>query len=138
MKMDEIIKKYIIDELRFISNMMKESDDLLDSIFYFSAAYGVFDKVMRQNYSEYLLFTEEVLQLSYIQLSNFSQDIKLQSIIKDIDIKATLKEIASNLNEIAIAIENDRDYIDNLIKIKALAYQFTAPGIYLKKRFATK
>ena len=59
---------------------MREEEDILVKLFYYSGAYGVFPRVFNLEYHPLLIYTHMILQVSYNTINN-----KVNDIIKGID-----------------------------------------------------
>ena len=132
MNIDNKRKKSLVEELVLLSNKIEEADDFFAASFYFSAAYGAFDKILRTDYDKSILFSEEILQMAYLRTTSLVQDKNLQNVIGQEIIMKTMKEIAHKTKELAHNIQNGSDGMEALSEIVEMAYALTGPGKYLK------
>jgi len=133
MKLSQEQKKRLSEELQFISKNINDNLDNTNLVaFYFSAAYGAFDRIMRVNYDDDILFAEEVLRIGYINIIEEAEGPNSPTIAKYG--KEIISKVASNLNIIAEAIRKGDDIYSYLRNISVLSYALTGPGIYLLER----
>jgi len=133
MKLSQEQKKRLSEELQFISKNINDNLDNKNLVaFYFSAAYGAFDRIMRENYDDDILFAEEVLRIGYINMIEEAEGPDSPTIAKYG--KEIISKVASNLNIIAEAIRKGDDIYSYLRNISVLSYALTGPGTYLLER----
>jgi len=133
MKLSQEQKKRLSEELQFISKNINDNLDNNNLVaFYFSAAYGAFDRIMRENYDDDILFAEEVLRIGYINMIEEAGGPDSPTIAKYG--KEIISKVASNLNIIAEAIRKGDDIYSYLRNISVLSYALTGPGTYLLER----
>ena len=133
MKLSKEQKERLSEELQFISKNINNNLDKEDLVvFYFSAAYGVFDRIMRENYDDDLLFAEEVMRMAYLNMTEGAEGLYSPPIDKYS--KEVISKIASNLNSMAEAIRKGYDIYSYVRNISILSFALTGPGIYLLER----
>jgi len=131
MKIPEEFKKYILSELDFVIQKLKEEDDPRRKLYYFSASYATLERPMRYSLDPQLLLTHAVLRLCYNALIN-----RLNSILQgDTTIEMPEefdKKLIEYLMELKNKIAEDKDTYQTLEKFVYLAYQTTGAGYYTK------
>jgi hypothetical protein len=132
MKISDIEKRHLVEELEYLSKKIEESRDFPVANFYFSAAYGAFDKILKSDYSRSILFTEEILQMAYLRTTSLLQDANLQKVIGQERMMRIMMQIAKDIRDLAVNIMKGSDTIEKLSEIVELAYTLTGPGIYLR------
>jgi len=133
MKLSREQKNSLSDELQFISENINKNLDNKDLVaFYFSAVYGAFDRIMRENYDDDILFAEEVMRLGYGNMSAVTEGLDSLSINERR--KEIYSKIVHNLNSIAEGIRKEEDIYSYLRNISVLTFALTGAGIYLLER----
>jgi hypothetical protein len=132
MKLDGNQKSLLAKEIELLSEKILNSEDFFTANFYFSAAYGIFDKILKMDYNKMILLTEETLQMAYLRTSALVQDEQLQKMIGLERIMETMKNIGKRIGELGDEFKKGTDYTNTLADITELAYLLTGPGIYQK------
>jgi len=134
MQLSEANKKIISDEFRVIVRLINEEEDALRRVYYFSAAYGVVQRVINSEFNNELTLMHSVLHNTYLAL-----DSRLKSIISGgervIELPSNaLSVLSSALNELCDVISKDQDIYEPLAKIAAISYVTTGNGYYLYRK----
>ncbi|RLG98943.1 hypothetical protein DRO19_03605 [Candidatus Bathyarchaeota archaeon] len=131
MKIPEEFKKYILSELDFVIQKLKDEENPRRKLYYFSASYATLERLMRYSLDPQLLLTHAVLHLCYNTLFN-----RLNSIMQgDTTIEMPEdydKKLVEYLVELKNKIAKDEDTYRTLEKFVHLAYQTTGAGYYTK------
>lgn len=130
MKLSNANRDLITSEIKFSLEKMKEEKDDKVRLYYFSAVYGIMQRIFNLEYSPDLIFAHFVLNSTYnsvnMRLLNPDQVIKLPENLMDKLIKYT--------EELLDAIENDRDLYDILLKYTLLGYVTKGNGYFLYQK----
>ena len=126
-------KEIIVEELKNIAKKMKESNDLFEKMYFFSASYSCINRIFNLEFDPTLVLVHMVLQNAYtvirgrVELLARGQDraIKIPKEFFNI-LQETISDIANNISE-----NNKDELFKNLQKIANLSYLTTGNGNYL-------
>ena len=65
MRLNPYLKEELVNELKSVSRRMIEETDPSKKLFYYSAAYGITNRVMRFEFDEELLLVDALLTITY-------------------------------------------------------------------------
>lgn len=126
-------KKIITQEFAKVYNLMSNTNNINEKLFYFSAAHGMVSRVLNIQYDPTLILIHSVLLSTYSNINSFLNNI--------INPKNTFyrfpgtyfKMIEDRLKELATAIEenNENNVYEILKNYSALGYIATGNGNYL-------
>jgi len=132
--MKPYVRDEVVKEFKFISKaMIDEKKDTMSKIFYYSAAYGAADRLLKMEFDSDLNIINSILFLSYRQLLDRAQAFAKGDRIIPID-NEIINKIAEGLNEIASSLEMDYSPYDALKKIMKYTFASTGPGHYMVLR----
>ena len=130
MKLKPDNKKRLIDEIKFVLNKMKEEDDPKNKLYYFSAIYGMMQRIYNLECSPDLIFAHFVLSSTYAQinarLKNPEGTVKIPDELFDKLISATA--------ELLVVIEHNKNLYEVLKKFTLLGYVTVGNGYYLYQK----
>jgi len=130
-------RKHIADEIEIAVNMMKESRDASEKLYYFSAIYGILQRIYNIEYDEDLVFAHLVIQLTH---QGFMQRL---AAIKQGDSTVMISEeqfdkLTDLSDELGDKIRDNEDFVATLKKIVILLYSTQGNGYYLMKKGVLK
>ena len=130
MRMSPYLKEELVNELKSVSKRMKEEKDPSRKLFYYSAAYGMTNRVMRFEFDEELLLVDALLTITYNAVNT-----RLQIFLSGDRTVPVTPEILDGLAEcvenLASAIEKDKQCYEILQRIMTLSFLTTGPGYYM-------
>ncbi|HPY60637.1 MAG: hypothetical protein WC164_03525 [Patescibacteria group bacterium] len=126
-------KKELVNELRFVANLMKKEKSVEKKIYYFSAAYGITSRTLRYAFSRDVLLADLVLNTSYHSLFDRYQRAKSGDNTVPFDEKI-FDNIVEGLKDLANAFESDTSIQEPLELIVASSFSATGPGNYLREK----
>jgi len=131
MKITTTAKRQLLTELTFVVKNMRDTTNASEKLYYFSALYGMAQRLMNLDFDSELCFLFQVLQLSY-QMIN-TRVVALQSgQEKGIRIPENLFGSLENyLQELGDTINKEENTCPILQKILNIAYITTGNGYYL-------
>ena len=140
MKISEESKNMIVDEFQKIFELMENTSNVNEKLFYFSATYGVISRVLNIDYDPLLILMHSVLQNSYNLIISFLNNLSNNRNTFFSTPKNYFKMIEMNLKEITDAINknNETKIYKALEKFSVLAYISTGNGNYLYKKGTIK
>ncbi len=127
-------RKIISDELRYVVQKMRDEEDPLLKLFYYSGAYGIFPRVFNLEYHPLLVHIHMILQISHNTINN-----KINEIIKGIEqvIKIPpnfFEKLEDAVEELAEKMEKYQDVSPTLQKITNITYVMIGNGYYLLQK----
>ena len=133
MNISKHYKEIIVEELKSIAKKMKDTSDLKEKIFFFSATYSTMNRIFNLEFNPTLVLIHMVLQNAYLSISGRveasirGQDraIKIPNGLFD-----ALQEKIVDLAEI-INKDNKNELFINLQEIANISYLTTGNGYYL-------
>jgi len=126
----EMQKKYT-DEIRFVLGQMKRVNTHEEKLYYFSAVFGIAQRIVNFEYDPGLMFDFQVLQLVHNMLNARVSAIKARQ-----DGSVSLPEglfdsLEKALEELVDSIDGGKDSYSALQKMINLAYITTGNGYYM-------
>jgi len=129
-------KTIIIDEFNKIHSLMKDTTDISEKIFYFSAGHAMVSRVFNIEFDPLLILMHSVLQTTHSYINSFMSSISnKQNMFFSIP-KNYFDILENTLKGLTQSIENDdgdKIYRD-LQKLSTLGYIATGNGNYLYKK----
>lgn len=133
MNISKQYKEIIIEELNNVAIKMKESDDLAEKMYFFSAAYGMVHRIFNLEFNPTLVLIHTILNTAYSTISGRieavtrGQDraVKIPKGLFD-SLQKTIVDIADNISK-----DDENKLFKNLQKIVNLSYATTGNGYYL-------
>lgn len=120
----------ILNEIQFAVKKMKEEKDDKAKLYYFSAIYGIMQRIFNTEYSGDLIFAHFVLSSTYnnlnSRLSNPDTVIKIPEDLFD--------KLTTVTEELKGAIEKNRNLYEVLKRYTILGYITTGNGFYLYQK----
>ena len=130
MNIPKIFKEELLKEFKENVKRIKEEKDVHKQLYYYSAIYGILDRIYRFHFDPEILFIYLVFNSTYNTMLQRIENIKRgdNTIPFRIDL---LSKIADHIEEITLRIEKNEQCYDLLQKIVVLAYSTTGPGYYM-------
>jgi len=133
MNISKQYKEIIIEELNNVAIKMKESDDITEKMYFFSAAYGMVHRIFNLEFNPTLVLIHTILNTAYstisgrIEAATRGQDraVKIPKRLFD-GLQETIMDIADNISK-----DDENELFKNLQKIANLGYSTTGNGYYL-------
>jgi hypothetical protein len=124
-------KSLFIDELNFVLQNMRATDKPTEKLYFFSAIFGVANRIFNIEFHSELVFIHNVFQAAYNQINaNMTQILQGQGIAIGIPSNVFVGlEIATE--ELITRISNNQEIYPVLQKISELTYSTTGNGRYL-------
>lgn len=132
MKIKKEYKVKIAQEFKNASKYMLQADTPQKKLYFFSATYGILNRILNLEYDTELLFIDFILHRCYDAINSIVVPYMRGEIkIPMPDLIILLDKIAEKINALGDAIEKDGDYIKILMEIVELSYTTTGNGAYL-------
>ncbi len=129
-------KTIIIDEFNKVHDLMKNTNNVSEKIFYFSAGHAMVSRVFNIEFDPLLILMHSVLQTTHSYINSFMSSISnKQNMFFSIP-KNYFDILENTLKGLTQSIENEDDdkiYRD-LQKLSTLGYIATGNGNYLYKK----
>ncbi|MGD9552405.1 MAG: hypothetical protein AB7V60_04815 [Candidatus Caldatribacteriota bacterium] len=136
MKLTAQSKDIILKEFKKVSELMNNTKDPGEKLFYFSATYAMASRVLNIQYDPILIFIHSVLLSTYSNINSFLNNIignkhTFYTIpVNYFDIlESTLKELTT-----AIELDDESGIFYSLKEFSVLGYIATGNGNYLYKK----
>ena len=132
MKISQKYRDEIVDELGIVRKKMRNVEDPLKKMYYFSAGYGVIDRVQKLDFDPQLTFIHFVMNVSYQNINNRLEIIRSGEEIIPIseDFFEDLEDVVSEIQR-KIRDKKDGELYSNLEELVCLAFSTTGPGYYM-------
>jgi len=131
MNISKNYKDIIVNEINFVINRMNESKTAEDKIFYFSAIYGMLQRIFNIEYDQDLLFAFFILRDTHNNFLQRLQGIKKQGEMTIPLIEEQFTRLLDITRELSSKIEGNENIDDTLKKYVILSYTTTGNGYYL-------
>lgn len=137
MSISDWARENIVDEIKFAVDMMKDSKDASNKLYYFSAIFGVIQRIYNIEYDEDLVLAHLVIQLTH---QSFMQRL---AAIKQGDSTVMITDeqfdkLTDLSDELGDKIRDKEDFAATLKKIVILLYSTQGNGYYLMKKGVLK
>jgi len=136
MKISNENKKIIVNEFDKVLKLMKNTNNISEKLFYFSATYAMVLRILNIEYDPLLILIHSVLLSTYSNINSFANNIaNKQNVFFSIPEKY-FDKIENNLKDLSRSIDsNDEIKIyKDLQRFTVLAYLVTGNGNYLYKK----
>jgi hypothetical protein len=134
MKISPGSKAKIVDEIGFVLEKMKNEADPAGKLYYFSAVYGVMNRIFNLEYSSDLVFAHYILQGVHNQIS-----ARLQSQERAFQLPPEVFEkLTEATAELLEAIEKGLNLYEVLKRFSLIGYVSVGNGYYLYQRGVLK
>lgn len=134
MKLSENSKKTIVEELRYTAEKMKETKEPKGKLYYFSASYGIVNRILNLEFSPELVFIHLVLNTTYAILNERIASIEsgAETVIKLPE--KFYEKLIKSTEQLAEKIEKKEDFYKVLQDIALLGFVATGNGHYLYQK----
>jgi len=125
------MRKLILDEFEYVLKKMGEVDDPFQKLFYFSATFGIVQRVYNIEYNSELVFAHFILNETH---KGFTARLHAIRDARDTTVAITtehLERLSNLIKELADKIRENKDHVDTLKKLIILTYSTTGNGFYL-------
>lgn len=126
----EMQKKYT-DEIRFVLGQMKRVSDHERKLYFFSAVFGMVQRILNFEYDPGLMFDFQVLQLVHSMLNARIIAIKARQDGGVSIPEGLFDSLEKALEELADSVDGGKDNYSTLQKMVNLAYIATGNGYYM-------
>jgi hypothetical protein len=136
MNLSEEKRIIIINEFNKVYDLMKNTTNISEKIFYFSASHAMVSRVLNIEFDPLLILIHSVLQTTYSNINSFVSSISNKQNMFFTIPKNYFVILEKTLKELAQSVENNDDnkiYRD-LQKLSTLGYITTGNGNYLYKK----
>lgn len=128
------LKEKFLEEVNYSVEKMEKTSDPLQKLYYFSATYGVIQRLFNIEYNQDLVFAHFILSEAYksfagrIRIFKDNQDTTIPLLVEQ------MERLTNLTKELAKRIEGNKDLTDTLKKFVILAYSTTGNGFYLYEK----
>lgn len=125
------LKTYLVTELMIAADKIEESTDVTGKLFYFSAAFGAFARVLNIEFDPKLVLLHNVYQSAHTAVNNRMQALKDQRELGVGFDPAVFSVLADLTRKTAIRIKGGEDVTDLLERLSVVTFTTTGNGYYL-------
>lgn len=138
MKISQELKKTLVDELRLVAKKVADEIDVRKKIYFFSAAHAMVYRIFNINFDPELVLIHLALNSTHGIVQNLHTliergDEKVIQIPDDF-----FDKLASLTEELATAIDEDKNIYGVLQKMAIIGYSLSGNGYYLYQKGAIK
>jgi hypothetical protein len=130
MKLSSKMRVALVKEIRFAVDNMKQSQKPTDKMYFFSAVYGMLQRVFNFEYDPELVFIHQVVHQAFDAINN-RINLGIQKDVPSSIPENLFEKLQNYLSELADNIESDKKTYDILEKISVLGYSTIGNGLYL-------
>jgi len=130
MKLSAANKAKLVEEIRFVLEKLKSETEPASKLYYFSAVYGVMNRIFNLEYAPDLIFAHIVINAAHSQINARLRDPD-KVIQLPIELFDKLSDATVALLEV---IEKDKNPYEVLKKFALLGYVTGGNGYYLYQR----
>jgi len=132
MKITQELKERLLSEFDFVIKKMTEEPDPLKKLYFFSATYGVVERVMRYCPSDDLSIAHTILSLCYNTLNDRVTRVRGGDVVVPLP-QDWSEQLVQHVRKFKKSIEDNSSIYPALEGIIHLAYSATGPGFYTKE-----
>lgn len=128
----------LITELEEAEKLCNESEPVEDKLYFFSASFGIINRIMNFEYNPILIFMHQVLKEAHQAIANRLAAARNQGSLSNVLPDEFIEKLFLYYSELihAIKIKNSQEIHKVLEKFSTLSYATTGNGfyLYLKRR----
>ena len=123
-------KAKLVSEIEFVLERMKQESDITGKLYYFSAVFGIMNRIFNLEYSSDLIFVHSILSATHAQIN-----ARLQTPEKAIPLPPEVPDkLFDATAELLEVIEKDGNPYEVLKKFAVLGYVTGGNGYYLYQK----
>jgi hypothetical protein len=126
-------KKLLKDEITFVIGKMSTEKDSSVRLFYFSAVFGMLNRILNNEFSDDILFAHFILRSAHDSMAARLNQMK-QGDPTVMIYEAHFNALISLLAEFSNNIQKEKDIVQTLKKFTTLLYSTTGNGFYLLQK----
>lgn len=134
MKINDTYRKMLVDEINFVVKKMEETQDGTNILYYFSAVFGIFHRILNMDYSNDLIYAHFVLRSTHEvfqqRLKAIQQGVDRTVLISD----QQFEKLIALSRELLDKIQKKSSIDETLKKFIVLSYSTTGNGYYLMQK----
>jgi hypothetical protein len=131
MNLSPDMQKRFTDEVHFVIKSMKNAETAAEKLYFFSAGYGMAQRIINFEYEPELVFIQQVLQLVYNMINARIAAISARQEAGISMPENLFNRLEEALEEMMDRIEQGAEIYPALQKMVNLAYSTTGNGYYL-------
>jgi len=130
MKLSVTNKKVLVKELHIIHDLMDRCETPEDKMYYFSAVYGIANRIMNLEFNEELSFLHYVTNAAYNTINAALAAAPQRRSTPTVP-PQVFQKLQDTVDELCTLIDEEKQTYPILEKISNLAYSTTGNGYYL-------
>jgi hypothetical protein len=132
------MRQDLVKELKYVLDQMRSTQNPVDKLYYFTAVYGIANRIFNFEYDPELVFVHDVVQHTYNSINQ-----RLNLIAQRLEGGASMPgdvfaKLEACLEKLADKIENDQKTYEVLQEMDQIAYSTSGNGYYLYKKGTLK
>lgn len=130
---EEFFRKELVEELRRVETLVRQTPSIEKRIYYFSAAYGITNRTYRYSFSKDVLIADLLLHGVYNMLMERLSSLRAgdQNVVPD---QIVFEKICDGLRDLANCFESGESIFESLKDIATAGFSITGAGNYLKEK----
>ncbi len=133
MNLSSEMKTVFVNELKLVVENMRKSKTIPEKMYYFSASFGMAQRIFNIEYDPELNFIHNVIHASYGFINNTLQTISKGQSIPTLP-PELFPRIEESIDELIALIEADQPIYQTLQKISNLGFSASGNGYYLYQK----
>ena len=138
MKIKKSSREMIVSEIDYVINKMKEMDDLVQKLYYFSGVQAIIQRIFNIDYDPELVFAFYVLKSTHEAFLNRYSAIEQGGDRAVIIFQEQVDGLIEALEKFAEKLKNKKNVDSVLKKFIVLLYSTTGNGFYLLQKGVLK
>jgi|WetSurMetagenome_2_1015567.scaffolds.fasta_scaffold471525_2 hypothetical protein len=134
MKLSPNMKNEFVKEIDYVIDRMKATNSATEKLYYFSATFGIAQRIINFEYDPELVFIHQVLQFVFntvnIRIGSMSKGLEAPILVPD----SIFDKLEESLSELGKQIGQGKKTYEQLEKMVSLAYSTTGNGYYLYQK----
>lgn len=130
MQLSPNMREVLVNEVRLVVDKMSSSQNILEKLYFFSAVFGAFNRVMNIEFNPELNFIHHVTAASHNLMHTSMGAIKNGLMVNTFG-ENLFSKLEDSLRQLADNIEQDEPTYITLQEIVKLAYSTSGNGHYL-------
>ena len=134
MKLSKNSRNAIVEEFRYAIEKMKEAEDPKGKLYYFSATYGIVNRILNLEFSSELVFLHLVLNTTHGVLNDRIASIEsgVETVIKLPE--KVFERLVKSTEQLTEKINKNESFYEELQEIALLGYVASGNGFYLYQK----
>jgi hypothetical protein len=130
MSISDKMRKELVKEIRYASTQMKNTSNISEKLYFFSAVYGILNRIFNFEYSDELIFMHQIIRQTFDSINSSIHSGQKTDINPRIPNKI-FDKLQDSLEKLASNIEAKKEVYSILKDISVCGYSAVGNGYYL-------